>query len=187
VTRQNTAIYQFKITLKYSRPPIWRRVQVGANSTLVHLHQVIQAVMEWEDYHLWEFTLNNVRYSYPLEFFEDDRPKSARAMRLRDIIHSPKVKLLYTYDFGDDWEHDVVLEKIIEPDPGMQYPVCVDGRRAAPLEDCGGMFGYYTMLEILEDPDHPDYEMWKEWAGLELDPDRFDLEAVNTRLASLRR
>ena len=109
----------------------------------------------------------------------------ALAVTLADVAPAPGDRLVYEYDFGDGWEHDLLVEKVLELEPGATYPVCIKRRRACPPEDVGGIWGYAEFLEILSDPDHPEYEERLEWVGGEFDPEEFDVEDVNAAFASL--
>jgi hypothetical protein len=178
-------IYQLKITLKDSQPPIWRRVEVPDTVTLAQLHQIIQAAMGWYDSHLHQFTIGRVRYGVPdPDDFEEVRDE--RRARLNQILTAPKQKLVYEYDFGDGWEHIVLLEKVISPEQGTNYPRCTAGKRACPPEDCGGVWGYESLLEAIRDPEHPEHTEMLEWAGEEFDPELFDLPMVNKMLGAHR-
>lgn len=178
-------IYQLKVTLKRIKPPIWRRVQVPGNITLYRLHKILQVVMGWYNYHLYQFVIDGTYYSDP-----DDEGlievKNARRRKLKDVVGQEKKRFIYEYDFGDGWEHEIIVEKILSPDPGKRYPVCLNGRRACPPEDCGGPWGYADLLEILADPGHPQYEEMRAWAGEDFDPEKFDLEFVNKALKTVR-
>lgn len=172
--------YQLKITLKHSKPPIWRRIIVPANYTLVDLHLVIQTVMEqWDNSHLHEFEINKNYYGDPsmsdtTEFDEVKFP-------LNKVIHKEKDKFAYIYDFGDNWEHEVLVEKIITQER-KQYPTCLVGKRACPPEDSGGIWGYEYKLEVIQNPKHPDYKDMLEWMGEDFDSEAFDINAVNEDL-----
>ncbi len=179
-------IYQIKVKLRDIRPPIWRRIQVHDNITLHKLHEILQVVMGWENYHLHEFESDGQRYGLPQDKFSDpldfyDKTINERKVKLSEVIHAEKVKFLYTYDFGDNWEHELLVEKIIEAEKGKRYPICVTGKRACPPEDCGGPWGYYDLLEALEHPDDPESRELLEWAG-EFDPEEFDLDEINSCL-----
>jgi len=180
-----TKIYQLKITLKYSRPPIWRRVQVSDNVTLAKLHRVIQEAMGWLDGHLHRFIVGETYYGVP---DPDDLSeiKNEKNIRLGRIVTRPKQKLLYEYDFGDGWEHQIVVEKILTPEPGVRYPLSLDGARVCPPEDCGGISGYADFLEAIRDPKHDQHDEMLEWIGGAFDPEEFDLETVNDCLRRLR-
>jgi hypothetical protein len=178
-------IYQLKITLKDSKPPIWRRVEVSDTVTLAQLHQIIQAAMGWYDSHLHQFTLGRVHYGVPdPDDFEEVRDE--RRVRLNQILTGPKQNLMYEYDFGDGWEHVVLLEKVLSPDHGVVSPRCTAGKRACPPEDCGGVWGYESFLDAIRDPAHPDHEEMLEWVGGEFDPELFDLAEVNKALRTRR-
>ena len=195
-TKSPGNVYQLKITLTGIRPPIWRRVLVPSTITLAKLHQVIQVVMDWEDDHLHDFTVGSrrdgVRYAprtdpmgFALDFDDLDSKDEARA-RLSTVAPEVKAKITYLYDFGDSWEHTILVEKILPQEAAKFRPICVDGKRAGPPEDCGGVWGYAELLEILADPAHEDYEERLEWLGEPIDPEAFDLEQVNRELAELK-
>jgi hypothetical protein len=186
-TATTETIYQLKVTLSDTRPPIWRRIQVPADVTLGKLHRILQAAMGWTDSHLHRFEAGGVSYGEPdpeLEF------RSERGAKLRDVAPGETSKILYEYDFGDSWLHRIVVEKILPAEPGRKYPVCLQGKRACPPEDCGGVWGYEGLLETLKDPGHPDHEEMKLWVEDtvegEFDPDAFDPEEVNRRLSRIR-
>lgn len=182
-------IYQLKMTLRDSKPPIWRRVLVRADVTLGDLHEVIQLAMGWQDGHLHSFTVDGLRYGMPMdEFFADDFDElDEQAYTLREVLLKEKARLTYDYDFGDGWKHVVTVEKIIPADPAVTYPMCSAGARACPPEDCGGMFGFYDMIQALGDPKHPSHEDMTEWLdGEGFDEKHFDLDEINGRLDSLR-
>ncbi len=180
-----TAIYQLKITLRDSHPPLWRRVLVRDDTTLAKLNFIIQIAMGWSNSHLHDFTILGERYSEPSP--EDGEPvKDERRYKLNQFVTGAKFKFAYQYDFGDSWDHAVVVEKILPPDPGVRYPVCVAGKHACPPEDVGGVWGYAGFLEALADPNHAEHENYWEWIGGEFDPEAFDLEGVNTLLKQIR-
>jgi hypothetical protein len=177
---QSATIYQLKIMLDRSDPPIWRRVQVE-DCDLTTLHQVIQSAMGWDDDHMHEFTIGKNKYdANPIQKTRDKR--TGKTSRLSKAVEQGIDTIKYWYDFGDDWFHTIVIEKTFPPEPGVHYPRCVEGERACPPEDCGGIWGYYGLLEALSDPDHPEHEEMKEWRG-EIDPEAFDVEGVNRRWA----
>lgn len=171
-------IYQIKITLRDSKPPIWRRVELPAAITLSQLHQVIQAAMGWYDSHLHQFVVGEDYYGVPdPEDFREVRDE--RRVKFNQILTEPKQKLVYEYDFGDNWQHIVLLEKIVSPEPGVTYPRCTAGKRACPPEDVGGVWGYDSFLEAIRDPANPEHEEMLDWVGGEFDPEEFDLDEVN--------
>lgn len=180
-------LYQLKITLKWSKPPIWRRILVRQNMRLDRLHTVIQCVMPWTNSHLHRFVVGSVYYGVP-------DPESAIAdvlnekrYTLADLAPALKSNFIYEYDFGDGWAHEVVVEKVLPPDAEFKHPVCLAGAKACPPEDCGGMGGYYNLLAALANPKHPDHEHLTEWLGGEpWDPERFDLAETNEYLKRLK-
>jgi hypothetical protein len=181
VTKQPPKIYQLRITLKHTRPPIWRRIQVPGNLDLIDLHDIIQVFLGWDNSHLFGFVVGGVRYE-DTEEISDPSIKGVYETPVSSAFTRKGVKGIYTYDFGDNWEHEVLVEAIIDPEPGIKYPICTDGKRSCPPEDCGGVGGYYRLLRILKDPTHEDYSDMVEWAGDDIDPDKFDCEYVNQRL-----
>jgi hypothetical protein len=181
----NVPIYQVKVTLKHSKPPIWRRILVRSDITLAELHRILQAVMGWWDYHLHQFIVGQTYFGQPHPDYGFDM-RDERRVRLNQIVTGEGAKFGYEYDFGDSWEHILLLEKVLEPEPGQQYPVCVEGRRACPPEDVGGVWGYEVFLEAIGDPEHPEHEDYLEWIGGEFDPEEFDLDAVNAVLRAVR-
>ena len=182
---QPTQVYQVKVTLDGSKPPIWRRIQVSSATTLDKLHLILQVVMDWDDYHLHQFFIGGQYYGDPEDDIHGDLGIiSEKRKRLDRLIAQPGGKFKYEYDFGDGWDHILVVEKILEPEPGVRYPTCVKGKRACPPEDVGGIWGYGDYLEAIADPDHPDHEDMLEWRG-SFDPELFDIEAVNQELARL--
>ena len=179
-------IYQLKITLRDSRPPIWRRVLVPADFTLAKLHWVIQQAMGWTNSHLHHFRVGETYYSLPVPYTDwaELNEKDSRKVRLDQIAPRVKAKFVYEYDFGDSWEHEIVVEKILPPEPGVKYPTCLKGKGACPPEDVGGVWGYAGFLEAIHDPNHEEHKMYLEWIGGSFDPEAFDLDDTN---AALRR
>lgn len=173
-------VYQLKVTLKNIKPPVWRRLLVP-DCTLDDLHEIIQVAMGWDNYHLYAFRIGGSEFTRPdMDQGELNMEDSTSAM-LSDGIAKPKQKFIYQYDFGDDWEHEVLVEKIVEPEPGQKYPLCVKGKQACPPEDVGGPWGYAEYLEAMADSRHERHAEFKDWRG-EVDPEAFDLEAVNREL-----
>jgi len=183
-------IYQIKVTLRGTRPPIWRRLLMPAELTLEQLHAVLQAAMGWDDSHLHEFRIGSHRFGKPdpsERWLGRSVTLSERTTRLSSVIDRVGAKAVYTYDFGDSWEHELLVEKVLAPEPGHSYPICIDGQRQAPPEDCGGIGGFYHLLEAIRDPEHVDHEERREWLGRDCDPDAFSLDAVNRRLSHIQR
>jgi Plasmid pRiA4b ORF-3-like protein len=176
-------VYQLKITLDNIRPPIWRRILAPEDVTLADLHEIIQRAMGWENYHLHMFTIAGQVYGDP----EDDETGdigtvNEKRYRLNQLGLREKAKFSYEYDFGDGWEHTILLEKILPADASIRYPVCLTGKRACPLEDVGGAWGYEEFLEILADPKHEEHDHYVEWSGGDFDSEVFDLDEVNQSL-----
>jgi hypothetical protein len=181
-------IYQIKVTLEDSKPPIWRRLMVRSDVTLAELHDIIQAAFGWWDYHLHQFIVGETYFGVPDPDYEDYlEMNDEQDVTMRQVAPREGSKFRYEYDFGDSWLHQVLVEKILPPEPGQDYPVCIKGRRARPPEDVGGMWGYYHFLEAIQDPDHEEHDEYLEWVGGAFDPEAFDLEEVNQALAALRR
>ncbi|MDP9312438.1 MAG: plasmid pRiA4b ORF-3 family protein [Chloroflexota bacterium] len=179
------AIYQLKVTLHDSKPPIWRRVQVPSDITLSKLHDILQIVMGWTDSHLHQFIVGQTYYGIPDPMWGRD-VKNERRTKLHQVAPEEKAKFTYEYDFGDDWLHDIVVEKILPAVEGTHYPLCIKGKRACPPEDCGGVWGYDSFLEAIRNPNHPEHDDMLEWAGGDFDPEAFDMEDVNRQLTRLR-
>lgn len=175
------AIYQIKVTLKRTRPPIWRRLQVRSDTRLSTLHEIIQRAMGWYDCHLHQFIVGGEYFGVP---DPDDWAEvhDERRVRLNQLVTQEKRRFTYDYDFGDSWAHEILVEKILPPDPAVHYPICLAGKRACPPEDVGGTWGYAEFLEIISDPEHGEYDTWIEWIGGGFDPERFSADAVTARL-----
>jgi hypothetical protein len=177
----NVSVYQFKVTLNGIKPPIWRRIQVRSDTTLYELHQILQVVMGWSDYHLHQFVISGVYYGTPDPEF-DFEIKNEKRVKLKQVISEVKKKFIYEYDFGDSWEHVILLEKILPLDRDATYPICLAGKRACPPEDCGGIQGYYDFLEAIQNPKHPEHDEMLEWVGGSFDPEEFDPNVLNQEI-----
>ena len=179
-------VYQFKIILKGIEPSIWRRIQVPASYNFWDLHVALQDSMGWLDYHLHAFRILDPKTGKVVEvgipnddLFDDEQPcLPGWEYAISDYFKAPGDSVDYEYDFGDSWEHEVVLEEIVERVPKSKYPKCIDGARACPPEDCGGMWGYQELLEIIRDPSHEEHESTLEWLGGHYDPEAFDPKEV---------
>ncbi|MBI3582193.1 MAG: plasmid pRiA4b ORF-3 family protein [Nitrospinae bacterium] len=181
-------IYQVKITLRGIKPPIWRRFQVESNVTLGRFHKIIQAVMGWWDGHLHQFRVGNTCYTNldpeeDLERFDDARDEDEA--KLSSVMNQTRKKIIYEYDFGDGWEHDILLEKVIKSKELVRYPTCIAGKRSCPPEDCGGVWGYQNLLDVLKNPNHPEYKEMREWVPEWFDSEEFELDEVNEALRAL--
>lgn len=161
-------VARLKITLADIEPPIWRRVEVVASTTLRDLHAVIQAAMGWENYHLYRFHVGRQTINGP--GFDDigfsGRPNvTAGRVRLDELIEAKIKRFAYLYDMGDSWEHELRIEKVLAADPAQKYPRFIDGAGACPPEDIGGVPGFYNFLDAIDDPQHPDHETLADWYG----------------------
>ena len=184
-------LYQLKITLEYVEPAIWRRLQVPADANLGWLHAVIQVAMGWTNSHLHKFEAAGRMYAdagAELGSPEDDPPVAdENEARLRDVVPREQDVLLYEYDFGDSWLHQVVVEKILPAPPGAALAAqCLEGARACPPEDCGAPPGYDNLLRILRNPKHKEHKSMKEWLGRPFDPEAFDPAKIGRHLAKLK-
>ena len=177
-------VYQLKITLKGTKPPIWRRIQVPESYTFWDLHVAIQDAMGWEDYHLHEFVFTlpimniKVRIGIPMEDDFDETILPDWDQKIADYFSSETPKAEYTYDFGDGWQHDIILEKILPRKGGVIYPRCVDGKRACPPEDCGGIGGYQELLEAFNSSDPEQHQEAVMWLGEDFEPEDFESNDV---------
>jgi hypothetical protein len=180
-------LYQMKVTLKWTKPPIWRRVVVREDLKLDRLHWVIQLAMGWTNSHLHQFITGVQSYGVPDPDYDDMGTKMLNEKRytVADLARSGNKKFIYEYDFGDGWAHEVKIEKVLPPDAGFKHPVCLGGANACPPEDCGGIPGFYNFVEAMGNPNHPEHEELKEWYGGEWDATRFEVEEVNQELKSL--
>jgi len=181
--QKESKIYQIKVTLKYSHPPIWRRIQVAGETTFHELHYILQRVMGWDDSHLHQFIIGDRTYGgSDDEFGAAPRRRDSGSLAVGEVVRHEKSKFIYEYDFGDSWQHVLLVERILPLEEGVQYPRCLAGRGACPPEDCGGVYGYYAKLEALRDPKHPEHKEIIDWMNEDFDPEAFDLEDVNARL-----
>jgi hypothetical protein len=182
---QRGPVLQVKISLLgSSRPPVWRRLLVPADIRLDRLHGVIQAAMGWENCHMHVFSDGSREWCPDPDLGRGDE----RRATLGQLLKRAGKRIRYTYDFGDDWEHEIVLEGVLAAEPGVRYPVCVTGNGACPPEDCGGVWGYEDLRKVLADPAHEQHTEMLEWLCLqavaEFDPARFDVDEVNRALGS---
>jgi len=187
VLSEPEAVYQLKVTLDGIRPLIWRRIQVRGDITLFKLHKILQVVMGWQDYHLHQFVINGESYSVisiEADMLGDDF-KDEKKFRLKRVIPGEKFKFTYEYDFGDGWDHTILVEKILRPAEELKAPVCLKGKRSVPPEDCGGKGGYHKVLKALKNPSRPENAQLLEWLD-KYDPEYFDADKVNERLKKIR-
>jgi hypothetical protein len=173
-------IYQVKVTLHGIEPPIWRRLQIPADLFLHDFHKVLQTVMGWENQHLHLFVRGKRLFGQSDdEWVSNPRFLDYTIVRVNDLLRKPGDELTYQYDMGDNWQHRIVLEKELKPDPLEYYPVCTDGARECPPEDCGGPHGYQEMVTAVKDPSNPQHRFFKALFPDGLDPEYFDLEEIN--------
>lgn len=171
-------LYRLKVTLRESRPPIWRRFVVPSDITLKRCHDALQAVMGWTDSHLHQFEARGTIYGTSDPDYDFKRVSETRT-KLNLVLVKPRDRMVYEYDFGDCWEHDVVLEAILPSEPGGIYPRVEAGKRACPPEDVGGLHGYAAFLEAVSDPEHPEHRNMLEWHGRKFDPEAFTVGQAN--------
>ena len=181
-----TEVYQFKITLLDTQPPIWRRIQVS-DCTLDRLNAYIQIAMGWTNSHMRHFRIDGKLYGDPMlseGTFGELQYEDSTTTRLSDIlpVKGGQFRFEYEYDFGDGWLHDVLFEARLPADPKTRYPRCLEGERACPPEDVGGVWGYADFLEAIKNPKHEAHEDMKEWIGGRFDPEKFSVAKVNTQL-----
>lgn len=185
-TKTSVPVYQIKVTLKDFKPSIWRRIEVRSDATLGELHAIIQMAMGWTNSHLHHFIVGKrpdfIFIGAPGPDDEMMDQENEDEIVINQVLPAAKTKMVYEYDFGDGWEHEVVLEKIVQAEAGVHYPRCLAGENACPPEDVGGVWGYADFLEAINDPDHERYEEFSEWIGDDFDPQEFDLNAVNKLL-----
>lgn len=180
-----TEIATLRIDLRDSDPPIWRVIEVPTSITLKVLHDIVQAAMGWLDYHLWELVIDGQTYGLPMDDDWGTTPrKVASRTRMRDVLASGTTRIDYTYDFGDNWEHSLIVSDVRSGDPGTAYPRFIEGERDCPPEDCGGIIGFYEMLEARADPNHPDHTEITEWLD-EYDPDELDVFPIQVALGRI--
>lgn len=180
-------VYQFKIVLEGIEPIIWRRVRVPSHYSFWDLHVAIQDVMGWLDCHLHQFDIFNPRrrqkdrIGIPDGTSDDTEPMVAGwQAKIADYFSLKNKTADYLYDFGDSWQHKIMLEEIVSVDRrGQKYPQCIDGKGACPPEDCGGIPGYYSILKIMNNPKHEEYKNTLEWLGHKFEPEHFSVEQVH--------
>ncbi|WP_176308367.1 plasmid pRiA4b ORF-3 family protein [Micromonospora sp. NBS 11-29] len=173
-------IFQLMVSVTGVRPSVWRRVLVPGGYTLDRLHRVIQHAIGWRDCHLHAFEIGARQYGEP---DPDGEPALRDELDVRlDAVVGKGDRFRYTYDFGDWWEHDLVVEDVCAAVPDARYPVCLDGERAAPPEGVGGPAGHAVLRAALADPTHPEHEAMRDWAGPAYDPDAFSADRATTLL-----
>jgi hypothetical protein len=177
-----------KVILKDTEPVIWRRFLVPSHITLHRLHLILQEVMGWTNSHLYRFEIDKKEYAvlYPDYDFDELDFIDSKKTKLNYLVTTKGNTFVYEYDFGDGWTHELVVEDVSEPIVGNIYPVCLEGERACPPEDCGGPHGYSTLLGIIANPDNEEYEEMITWLGGSFRPDLFNAGKVNRRLKPIQ-
>jgi hypothetical protein len=172
------------ITLADVVPTVWRRLLVPGAVRLAKLHRIIQAAMGWTDSHLHAFTIGDQRYGMHFDDYPEDEIDENEVSVMKAV--GDHRRFVYEYDFGDSWEHTIVVEEVTRTTGGLKFAVCLDGQSACPPEDCGGAHGYAELLETLADPGHRDHARAVQWIGGSFDPASFDLASTNVSLQHLR-
>lgn len=180
------SVYQFKITLLDTNPPIWRRFQVDNFITLSWFSAILLTVMGWSNSHLHELCIGGKKYGMPNDEFEGSKDVIAeKKKKLRDLDENDLKKFTFIYDFGDSWTHEVELEKVLDYSYKGIQPKCIDGARNCPPDDCGGTGGYENFLEAIQDSEHAEHENMLRWIGGKFDPEAFNLRRVNRALSNV--
>ena len=179
-----TRVYRLTITLEGIRPAIWRRFEVSSAITVAKLHRVLQRVMGWCDTHLHQFFVDG-RAVGVRDRESGDEVEDEKKLTLAEVAPAVGTKIVYLYDFGDYWRHEVLVVAI-DPPGETRSPTCLAGERACPPEDCGGRRGYEAFLTAIQHPNHEEYEETLAWAGGRFDPEAFDVHAVNRSLRAMR-
>jgi len=178
------SVHTLGVELLDVEPMVWRRFVAASETKLPKFNRMLEAVMGWEGYHLHMFEVADLRIGQPDEFsFDIIDERSVTAEQLLSRVGS---QLLWSYDFGDSWQHNVIVEAVEAPSPDVRYPMCTAGQQACPPEGCGGVFGYDHLRAVLADPAHAEYEHLRDWAGAGFDPDAFDQIAATARLRRVR-
>ena len=177
-------VFHLRIRLLEVEPEIWRSLVVPGTLRLDKVHLVFQAAMGWTDSHLHQFRMSNALYGMHVEEWEDDELDEVE-YTLAEVVREGG-RFIYDYDFGDSWEHEVIVEYTETIRPALKFAVCLEGARACPPEDCGGTTGYAELLEALRDPGHEEHESYRMWAGEDFDPFRFNVAKVNAALQRVR-
>jgi hypothetical protein len=181
-------IIEVKIVLNETNPPIWRRLLIPATITFFDLHHIFQIGMGWTNSHLFEFKVGDYTIGYIDDQFEESEGiADANEVTLETLLMKEGTQFSYLYDFGDHWQHTVIVEKLLKKEEGKIYPICREGSLRSPPEDCGSIPGFYNLLEILKDKKHPEYKETKTWLGRGYDPEKFDLEKVNKELPKFKK
>jgi len=186
--KASESVLVLRVAVEEIEPEIWRTILVPDDYTLAYLHVVLQTVMDWLDYHLHEFEIDGRTYGRP--DYDEDAPESLldeRTVTLKEVLTGRTKSFLYSYDFGDEWHVKLTVEDTVSREPQEYYPHCVEGARAAPPDDVGGVGGYEDFLEAIADPAHENHDELLDWIGGEFDPEEFDPEYINIELRKIFR
>jgi Plasmid pRiA4b ORF-3-like protein len=180
----HNVIVQIKVKLLgVSKPPVWRQLQLRADTRLDQLHEILQAALGWQNSHMHVFTFRDEEFGVRDPELGHADERKVTLGELTDI----GARFRYTYDFGDDWEHEITVEDLLDPDPDTHYPILLAAKGTCPPEDCGGTWGYANLKQALADPNHDEHEDMLEWLGLdngsEFDPTRVSTEDIDYELA----
>ncbi len=179
-------VFQFKITLRGIKPPVWRRIQM-TDGSLDDLHLQIQAALGWTNSHLHQFVIGDDYYGDPdlmEDSLDDQELIDSTKTRLSKLLGrvGKSFRFRYEYDFGDSWEHEVLFEGRVAQEPGATYPRCIGGARACPPEDVGGVWGYADFLVAIGDPKHPEHKDMREWCGGQFDAENFNADETTKHM-----
>jgi hypothetical protein len=182
--------FQINISLNYSNPTIWRQIHLHKSHTFFELHHIIQITMGWHNYHMYEFNVEGYRIGAiyedeKVDGFDNNNLLDSATTKLCDVVSSVGDVIKYEYDFGDSWEHTIVVEAFLIASSERAYPMCIAGEMACPPEDSGGIYGHYSNLEILKDKKHPHYKQTKIWMPRGYNPDKFNIDKINKKLDKL--
>ena len=175
--------FVLRIDLKDARPPIWRRLVVEGDTMLDEFHEMLQIAFEWDNQHLYHFETPDLLIKEPDEFENELMMKmdstDPASISLKEVLQQPGNEMLYEYDFGDSWVHKIKFEKKMPLRDEDKPVLCIGGKKQAPPEDCGGLPGFYALLDVFKDPHHPEYQDMKAWLGYHFDPDDFSENRIN--------
>jgi hypothetical protein len=177
-------VFALRIQLADVEPPVWRRLLVPGSLRLDKLHAVIQAAMGWTNSHLHAFVIEARRYGMHLDDYPDDEIDEHDVTVMQAIGKTDHFE--YEYDFGDSWDHEIVVERFSRHPLGLKFAVCLEGENACPPEDVGGSGGYSEFRVAIADRAHPEHEAFLEWIGGSFDPSAFDLASTNAALQRVR-
>lgn len=179
--RRSSQTFRIKVSLRHIKPPVWRRLLVPSDIRLPLLHDVLQAAMGWHDCHLHAFRVGDQEWAPPSDF--EAIGEDSSEVSLEQIAPGKGSRVLYEYDFGDGWQHEIVVEAVV--DERCSAARCVTGRRNCPPEDCGGPYGYADFVAVITDPSHPRHAEFCAWANPDFDPESFDVDAIDARLRQI--